>query len=497
MTRKSASLQLMLPYRPEEMPAYGWLYSAIRDEILEGRLRPGARIPPTRELAEQYGFSRGTIVHAFEQLTAEGYLQGNVGGGTRVSEVLPDELLQVPKQRRSAEEAPHPQRRRTSSFAKSVRRFPMIEPRPARAFRANIPALDLFPVELWARLTARRFRRFSARLLMGCDALGYLPLREAIADYLRASRGVRCNAEQVVVLSGVQEALDLVTRLFVDRGDRVAMEDPGYPGATTVFEAAGAKITSLPLDEEGAVLRETSLRNARLAYLTPAHHFPTGATMTLPRRLEILEWARKSNALLFEDDYDSEYRYQGRPIPALQGLDRHGVVFFAGSFSKVLFPSLRLAYLVVPPDLVPLFEATRTITARHAPIIDQVVLCDFITEGHFGRHLRRMREIYSSRLTLLLERSVSELKGLLEISKVEAGLQTAGWLARGFTSDAACQAAAARGVEVTPISRYARRPLQRDGLILGFAAVDEREIRRGVEELATALSSLSRAHKRT
>jgi GntR family transcriptional regulator/MocR family aminotransferase len=317
--------------------------------------------------------------------------------------------------------------------------------------------------------------------------MGYRPLQEAVADYLTTSRGVKCVPEQVTILSGVQEALDLVARLFLNPGDRVAIEDPGYIGATLVFRAFGATVAPVRINDEGLILNQSSLKRARLVYVTPAHQFPLGVSMSLPRRLALLAWARTSGAMIFEDDYDSEFRYAGRPVPALQGLDRHGQVIFAGSFSKVLFPSLRLGYLVVPADLVDRFAATQSITNRHAPLLDQAVLADFITKGHFGRHIRRMREVYAERLSVLLKSAEEKLAGLLEISGVEAGLQTAGWLGGGVKADAAARAAAQRGVEVVPLSRYSRRPMAREGLLLGFAAVDTHEIRRGVRDLAIAL----------
>jgi GntR family transcriptional regulator/MocR family aminotransferase len=231
--------------------------------------------------------------------------------------------------------------------------------------------------------------------------------------------------------------------------------------------------------------------------VTPAHQFPLGVNMSLPRRLALLEWARAAGAMIVEDDYDSEYRYAGRPMPALQGLDRHGLVLFAGTFSKVLFPALRLGYLVVPIDLVDRVSAVKSVTSRHAPVLDQAVLCDFMTEGHFGRHVRRMREIYAERLDALLEGARQQLVGLLEISGVEAGLQTAGWLREGVDGEAAAVAAAARQLEVTPLSRYFRRRPMRDGLQLGFAAVDVAEIRRGVGELAAVLEGLSPSSARS
>ncbi len=430
---------------------------------------------------------------AFELLKSEGYLQGSIGSGTYVSKILPEAFLQVTG---APGARPSTQRKKKSSvsdYGRRLKLFSGFEMRASRAFRSNVPALDLFPTSLWAQITARRLRRASMQLLLGCDAMGYAPLREAVANYLSSSRGVNCGAEQIAIVSGAQEALDLTARLLLNPGDGVCMENPGYIGARLVFEAAGAKISDVNLDEEGMRVRGESLRGSRLIYVTPGHQFPLGITMSLARRLELLEWARKSGAVIFEDDYDSEYRYSGPPIPALQGFDRNGLVIFAGSFSKVLFPSLRLGYLVIPPDLTARYAATISLTTRHAPVLEQAVLCDFITEGHFGRHLRRMREVYAERLAVLMEAAREKLGGLLEISAIEAGLQTVGWLCGGVDGESAMRAAAVRGVDVFPLSRYTRGRIAREGLQLGFAAVDAREIRRGVQELAVALEAESKA----
>jgi GntR family transcriptional regulator/MocR family aminotransferase len=487
MVKRATVFELVLPLRDSGISANRWLYRALRAEILEGRLRPGARLPATRDLARQYGLARGTIVNAFEQLKSEGYVDGNVGSGTYVSKVLPDELLQIPQDDAPEPPASRKRRRRISDYAGRVHLFPNLEVRPSRAFRANMPALDLFPTTLWAQVAARRLRRVSTNLLLGCGPMGYPPLRQAVASYLSTSRGVKCAPEQVAIISGVQEALDLAVRLFLNPGDRVCMENPGYPGAAIAFKAVGAKVSAIRLDDEGMQVQDASMRGARLVYVTPGHQFPVGVTMSLARRLRLLEWARKSGALILEDDYDSEYRYAGRPVPALQGLDRHGLVLFTGSFSKVLFPSLRLGYLVVPPDLLDYVSATLSVTSRHSPLLEQAVLCDFITEGHFGRHLRRMREVYAERLSVLLECARQSLTGLLEISGPEAGLQTVGWLSGGIDSELAATAAAKRDVEVTPLSRYTHGRMACEGLQLGFAAMDANEIRRGVRELTIAL----------
>jgi GntR family transcriptional regulator/MocR family aminotransferase len=503
MAKKTSALDLALPSRDANIPAYLWLYNSLRAEILQGRLLPGTRLPATRDLASQYGLSRGTTVTAFDQLKAEGYIQGTVGSGTYVSKVLPDDLLKV---RRSASASQEPMksttngRRRLSDFAKRAAFLKGYEQRRFQPFRANVPAMDLFPIEQWAQLTARRVRNLSRSMLLGCDAIGYRPFREAVAEYLSSSRGVVCTPDQVAIVSGMQEALDVAARLFINPGDKVGVENPGYGGAVATFEAHGAKISPLRVDEEGVAIDRRALRDCRLIYVTPAHQFPLGITMSLKRRLDLIEWARNSKTVVFEDDYDSEYRYCGKPVPALQGLDCSGQVVFAGSFSKVMFPALRLGYLVVPKDLVEPLAAVKSIATSHSSLLTQAVLCDFMREGHYGRHIRRMREIYSQRQQVLLTEANKRLRGLLEISEIEAGLQTVGWLQEGISGVDAAEMAARHGVEVIPLSRYSKMSsycmwsktgFEREGLQLGFAAIDETQIREGVKNLAIALEELA------
>jgi len=493
MAKKSASYELALPHPGSHVPAYQWLYEGIRSEILGGRLCPGTRLPPTRDLARQYGLARGTIVNAFDQLASEGYVEGSVGSGTYVSKILPESLLQVSSMRAGKPAVSRKRASLVSGYARRAQLFPGYENRATRAFRANLPALDLFPTALWTRIATRRLRRISMRNLMGCDPLGYWPLRQAVAEYLSRSRGVRCVPEQVAIVSGVQEALDLTARLVLNPGDRVCVENPGYPGAVLAFQALGAKVCAVGIDDHGIAVRRLPPRGVRLIYVTPGHQFPLGTTMSLARRLQLLEWARKSGAVIFEDDYDSEYRYSGRPIPALQGLDDRGLVLYAGSFSKVLFPALRLGYMVIPFDLLDRVEVALSLTVRHAPLLEQLVVNDFLAEGHFGRHLRRMREVYAERLSVLLEEARLRLAGLLEISSVEAGLQTVGWLSGGMNAEPAATAAAERDVDVTPLGRYSQGRVVPEGLQLGFAASDVKEIRRGVAELAIALGHVRKA----
>ena len=299
----------------------------------------------------------------------------------------------------------------------------------------------------------------------------------------------------MAIVSGVQEALDLTTRLLVDPGDRVLLEEPGYDGAERVFRAAGARIVSVAVDQEGMNVPPPRLRDVRLAYVTPAHQFPTGVAMSLPRRLALLEWARRCGCRIFEDDYDSEFRYSGRPIPALQGLDGGNTVIFLGSFSKVLFPALRLGYVVVPEDLMSAFEAAKSVRNRYSALLEQRVLAEFIGAGHFGRHLRRMREIYAERSAVLVEAVARGLAGRLELAPVEAGLQATAWLPPGASDVTIAELAARHDLEVTSVSRYCRATPERQGLQLGFAAIDADEIRRGVGELQRVFDDVASGPK--
>jgi GntR family transcriptional regulator/MocR family aminotransferase len=485
MPRRPVSVPLTLAPAPGDEPAYRWLYGAIRAEILDGLIEPGHRLPATRDLARQYGLSRGTVVAAFDLLQAEGYVESAVGSGTRVSRVVP-EPRRVRRMETQAALAARP--RRLAAAVRRITIFRQHDAASACAFRANQPALDLFPRVEWARVASRRWRRGSTDLLAGTEPLGYPPLRAAIAAYLRVSRGVICEPGRVAVVSGMQEALALTATLLVDPGDVVCVENPGYGGASRVMAAAGARVRDVPVDGEGACVPAARVA-ARLAYLTPAHQFPLGMCMTMARRQAWLAWARASGAALFEDDYDSEYRYSGRPVAALQGLDREGTVIFAGSFSKVLCPALRLGYVVLPGDLVDPAAAALSVTSRHASVMTQVALEAFMTEGHFARHLRRMRDVYAERRGALIEAAARWLGGRLDVVAVEAGLQTVGYVADGIDGTAVAAAAAAQGVEVLPLRRHTRGRLDRDGLQLGFAAVPPGEIARGAQVLARVIGA--------
>jgi GntR family transcriptional regulator/MocR family aminotransferase len=487
MAKSVTAQDLVIREAPAGASLYQWVYDELRSAILQSRLSRGMRLPSTRELARRYAVSRGTVVTVFEQLHAEGYLEGRVGAGTYVSARLPEDLLHA-KRGSSAMARKATTTPKLSQYASRLVPAPSVPLPAARAFRIASPALDAFPLAAWAQIASRRLRNATRSLLADVDARGYWPLREAVADYLGTARGVNCTAEQVIIAAGIQQGLDLTARLVLDPGDPVWVEDPCYFVVTAVFKALGARPIPVPVDERGLSVEEGKRRceHARLVYLTPAHQFPLGVTMTADRRLEVLEWARRERSLIFEDDYDSEYRYSGRPIPALQGLDHSGWVILAGSFSKLLFPSLRLGYLVVPNALVEKFTAARFVMDRHSSVIDQAILCDFITEGHFARHIRRMRELYAARLAVLRDSVERKLKGRLRLPEIEAGVQTAAWLAEGFNAEAVAKAALDLGVEVVPLNRFASQVRLPEGFLLGFGAVDAGELSRGVDCLASA-----------
>ena len=384
--------------RGSSLPLYRQLYDAIRQGILQGTLRKGLRLPSTRSLANELHVSRNIVIIAFEQLLAEGYIESRTGAGSFVVDTLPDEVLQL-------QNTPLNGNRTLSERGKILLRlpklpFPAADPKLRYApFRYGLPALDELPLDLWGRLLARHSRRAPAEIAIHGDAAGLRRLREAIVSYVGAARGVRCHADQVIVVNGSQQAIDLAARVLADPGDVAIMEDPGYIGASSALQATGLKLIPVSVGKEGLRVELLSKKHlsARLVYVTPSHQFPLGVVLSLANRLQLLDWVAQNNAWIIEDDFDSEYRYESKPIPALQGLDHNGRVIYMGTFSKVLFPSLRLGYLIVPEDLVDAFVAMRWITDRSSALIEQAALADFIAEGHFASHIRRMRALYMER----------------------------------------------------------------------------------------------------
>ncbi|HEY0701977.1 MAG TPA: PLP-dependent aminotransferase family protein [Candidatus Acidoferrales bacterium] len=476
-------------------PLYRQVYDWFRQAILDGRLRPGQRVPSTRNLAADLEISRIPVASAYEQLQAEGYFETFVGAGTCVARSIPDEISKpttgpaaqrAPSARSSRQEddrdgAP----RRISRRAVAMHTEPQSWLDNMGAFRVSLPALDHFPVEIWSKLVNRHSRRQSRTAMAYGTAMGYLPFREAVAEYLATVRAVRCDASQILVTTGSQQALQLSAQVLLNSGDRVWIEEPGYHGARHALMTAGARLVPVPVDREGLNVAEgiRRARAARAVYITPSHQYPLGVTMSATRRMLLLQWAARRGAWILEDDYDSEYRFGGRPIASLQGLDTGARVIYAGTFNKVVFPSLRLGYVVVPRDLINAFSTARDATDVFSSTLYQAVMTDFILEGHFARHIRRMRMLYAERRGALVTAIKKILPGIMEVVGAEAGMHLATLLPRGVNDVAVAKKAARLGVSAQPLSScYAKMP-QRGGLILGYGGTDAGQIEEGLRKL--------------
>lgn len=479
-------------------PLYRQLYHCLRTAVTNGQLSPGTRLPSTRDLSDHLGVSRNTVVSAFEELKSEGYLESRVGAGTFVCDNLPEQMTQAfsSSVSNSAPLRLTNTESRTPSLSTTARRVcdqsftALDDPTPQAAFRQGLPALDEFPIDTWAKLASRRWRFLPPEKLVYGDPAGYAPLREAIARYLRTSRGVRCEANQVLIVSGIQQAFTLVARVLLDPGDPVLVEDPGFPRMWTAFSSAGAHLHYASVDANGISLGDLrSTPSAQIVGITPSHQYPLGMTMPMHRRLALLEWADKHNSWILEDDYDSQFRYSGEPLAALQGLDNTGRVLYTGTFSKILFPALRLGFLVVSPDLVDPFTKMRSTSDRCPPRINQMILTDFITEGHFEQHIRKMRTLYAARQDALLNAIQDELNDVIDIGSSNAGLHLVARLPEGIDDRAVSDHLAEHGIIALPLSFYSNRSLDQGGLLLGYGCVSEEEIYEGVQRMSDAFSS--------
>lgn len=489
--------ELALTLRPGA-PLHVALYEALRHAVLNGPLAPGDSLPSTRALAEQLGLSRGTVVAVFEQLKSEGYFAARVGSGTVVAEELPDLTFMPATQTQHPQQAPAP--KKAPAYSRWGRTlevpFPLEATKTPRPFRPHVPAVDAFPLELWSRLVARRARRDDSVWLGTSAVNGYLPLRKALVEHLRTSRGITTSPDCIVLMPSAQQALDLTARLFIDPGDQVWLEDPGYVGALAAFRASHAKIIPVPVDARGLIVSEglAAAPNAKLVYVTPGHQWPLGVTLAIERRLELLAWARAKNRIIIEDDYDSEYRYEGRPVAALKSLDTDDVVIHVGAFSKTILPSLRLAYAVVPERMVDTFLAAKTTADRHTPVLAQAALTDFIEEGHFGRHLRRMRPLYAERRAALFDALTTEVGGLVEPIGSRAGLGFAVRLPKGINDVALSELLATQGVESMPISPQALLRHPTPALLLGFAPYAPVRLKAAAQTLSACFEPKFRSH---
>ena len=456
-----------------DIPFYRQIYDGYRAAILSGRLRPGERLPSTRALATELNISRLPVVNAFEQLLHEGYIEGRAGSGTYVKDSIPDELARPAAALPETAAAP-------------------LRPAPPHLgpFRVSLPALDRFPLRLWSRLVSKHARQLTIEQMAYGDAAGHAPLRRAVADYLRTSRAVHCEASEVLIVSGSQMALQICALALLGRGKTVCIEEPGYPGARDALAGTGARIVPVPVDGEGIIVDEIG-RKVRAVYVTPSHQYPLGMSMSASRRLALLEWARRSGAWIIEDDYDSEYRYASRPLGALQGMDTASRVIYIGTFSRVLFPSLRLGYVVVPRDLMDSFVRHRESIDLFSPLLEQLVVTEFLTEGHFGRHVRRMRALYEKRRDALV-RGLREHAGGLVPHNIDAGLHISAFLPEGMDDRIVVREAGQRGIDAIALSSCYAGPRTKSGLVLGFGGTSERRIAMACRTLGEVLGAVMR-----
>jgi GntR family transcriptional regulator/MocR family aminotransferase len=491
-----------------DVPLYEQLYLELRRQILIGRLRGGARLASTRHLARHLAVSRFTVVTALERLLAEGYLRTRAGAGTFVAATLPDRAMRADTTRpRAVGGVDVP-----ASLSGRGRRLHVLHvtgPRPdePRAFQPRRAPLDIFPVRAWSALVRRLWRRSGYRQLEYGEPAGYRPLREAIAAHISVTRAVRCDPDHVIVTSGSQQAFDVLFRVLLDPGDRAWIEEPGYLDVRAALLAAGADLVPVRADRDGLIVSEGErlARCARLAVVSPSHAYPSGATLSAPRRLALLHWARSNGAWIVEDDYDSYFRFAGRPMSALQGMEspaHRGHVIYVGTFSKTMFPSLRLGFCVVPDALRDAVTNARAVAGRNSPMIDQAALAEFIVSGHYDRHLRRLRVACEERHAAMHQAFARVFGDRLRLTRMSAGTHVLGhfadeWLERDpHLPERVATLAADEGVIVFPLSRYCVNPLRRDALVLGFGGLSPRRIAAGAEKLSQIVRD-ARRHRRS
>lgn len=461
------------------------LYMALRDVLLSGALKPGDRLPASRTLAKEAGVSRTTVIDAIDRLVAEGMLVSRVGAGTFVSETLENRQPSL----RSAENTPS-----RAQMARLAR--PLAEPdeqyaprtwlpHNSGAFVTALPALDAFPQTLWSRLHSRHLRGNRDMVMGYGQPQGLQALREAISSHLVVARGINCRAEQVFVTCGAQHAFGLIGQIFLNEGDRVWHENPGAKGARNALVASGAELVPVSVDAGGLSVTEGLAKapDFRLAFVTPSHQQPLGTVMSLMRRFELLEAAIKADALVIEDDYDGEFYFGARPQPTLKSIDTHDRVLYVGTFSKTLFPSLRLGFVVVPDSMIPVFDRVFASWVSGPPTITQAVVADFMDEGHFATHIRMMRKLYKARHDTLIEAS-RMLPETIRVQRASSGFHTVGYLDDRVDLPELLEQAHAQGITLVPFGGYCMAPIRRKGLVLGFGSVRPEDIRTGMARIA-------------
>lgn len=482
--------------RDSDVPLYYQIYQEFRRAILERQLLSGIRLPSSRDLADLLDVSRNTVLNAIDQLIAEGYLETRPGAGTYVATNLPESLLLA---RDDNDDQPELNELSGRELSRRGKRFKeaatnvLIDEEPLNksfAFSLGKPDISAFPYEQWAQISSRVYRHSPIHSFADTHTAGYYPLRKAIAEHLGMFRSVKCAPDQILITAGSQEAMYIAQQILLDHGEHFWMENPGYPMARIALESGGANAVYVDVDENGLNV-EHGLQlcpDARLAYATPSHQFPLGYTMSLPRRMELLNWAEENHAWIIEDDYDSEYRYVGSPIASLQGLDVNHRVVYIGTFSKVLLPTIRLGYMVVPEDVIDACLIARLIITQQSPVPAQMVLAEFMREGHFMRHIRRMRKLYDDKRQVLLEAVGRFLGDSVEVGPHDTGMNMVLHLPETVEDTEFAEAARRHGIRVVALSSYYQNRTKANGIVLGYTAVPTDDIAPNIQKLADILA---------
>jgi GntR family transcriptional regulator/MocR family aminotransferase len=476
-------MSFVIPLLNDQEPLSRQVYLWFRQAILRRVMTSGERLPSSRELADQLHVSRTVVVLAYEQLLAEGFVVGRAGSGTYVAQALSGSRLSARTARIKVRLSRYG---RAASIAATANFPEQLRPRLRYDFAYGRSDVEVFPFEMWRRMLLRNARKASLRSLDYGPTGGSAVLREALAVHLRRSRAVICDPSQIIVVSGSQQALDLVARVLIEPGDRIAIENPCYQGTREVLRSSGARLLPITVDRDG--LDPASLpQRTRMVFVTPSHQFPTGAILSLPRRLALVDWANRMDALVVEDDYDGEYRYEDQSLQSLQGLDAHGRVIYIGTFSRTVFSSLRIGYLIVPRPLVSVFTAAKWLSDRHTATLEQETLAEFITSGLYERHLRRVRRRNAARRAALRDAVGKYLGDRVEVTGFGAGAHVALWPRASVLETAVIEQAAAQEVTVYGISPYFLSAPRRAGLMLGYSRMKESDIREGVRRLSKVL----------
>lgn len=464
------------------------LYHAFREAILDGRLHPRMKLPSSRALSETMQISRNSVLQGFDRLIDEGYLLTKPGSGTYVSDTIPDELIAIPNRSDVSVQAFDSALELNPQLLEMARLRDKGNTRHSM-FNIGVGCVDLFPHQLWGRLLGRVWRQSRKTQGKHSHSAGHLPLREAISDYARSTRGLNCTPEQIIIVNGTQQAINLTAQVLLQQGDEVWLDEPGYDGALGAFLSQNLQVRPVSLDDEGTKIAEAIQQwpSVKLAFTAPSHQFPLGGTLSLPRRLALLDWAAEQNKWILEDDYNSEFRYSARPIQALQGLDKQQRVIYAGTFSKMLLPELRLGFLVVPPKLVDAFNLAKHYADSHTAYLEQATLALFIAEGHYARHVRRVRKACLARQTALITAIEQYLPDKLSVQTSDSGIHLVCWLKGGLTEDEVINKCRQLSLGAQPLSRYCQAPYPRQAILLGYAAHTPDELRENIKNLAQVL----------